>query len=72
MRRTRAVRLRRAFAASRRWEHAAGRRVEFTTLRHPDRSQVRALAVIDETLKANPRVLKDPAPVVQVSVLGGE
>jgi len=28
-----------------------------------------ALAVIDETLQSNPRVLKDPAPVIQVSVL---
>ena len=28
-----------------------------------------ALAVIDETLRSNPRVLKDPAPVIQVSVL---
>lgn len=28
-----------------------------------------ALAVIDETLRSNPRVLKDPAPVIHVSVL---
>lgn len=29
----------------------------------------RALAVIDETLRSNPRLLKDPAPVIHVSVL---
>src|SRR5262245_53748142 len=29
----------------------------------------RALAVIEETLRSNARVLKDPAPVIQVSVL---
>jgi small conductance mechanosensitive channel len=29
----------------------------------------RALSVIDETLRSNPRLLKEPAPVVQVSVL---
>ena len=29
-----------------------------------------ALAVIDEVLRANPRVLRDPAPVVQTAVLG--
>src|SRR5262249_45279680 len=29
----------------------------------------RALAVIEETLKANARVLRDPAPIIQVSVL---
>ncbi len=28
-----------------------------------------ALAVIDETLQSNARLLKDPAPVIQVSVL---
>jgi small conductance mechanosensitive channel len=28
-----------------------------------------ALAVIDETLRSNPRVLKEPAPVIQVSML---
>jgi small conductance mechanosensitive channel len=46
------------------------RQLQVTVAVAYDTDLTAAMAVIDEVLKANPRVLRDPVPVVQTAVLG--
>jgi len=53
--------------------HNFGQRRQFTVTISvaPDTDLNTALAVVEEVVKANPRVLRDPAPVIQAALSGG-